>query len=42
MITLPQFEICTGTGAMKSFSCEVKESEERLFRNALPNDSHES
>ena len=25
---------------MKSFSCEVKESEDRLFSIALPNDVH--
>jgi hypothetical protein len=29
----------TGTGLMKSFSCEVKLSDERLLMNALPNDS---
>src|SRR5918994_2377516 len=28
------------TGATKSFSCEVKASDERLFSIALPNDAH--
>jgi hypothetical protein len=40
MMTLPQFVMLTGTGAMKSFIWDVKLSEERLFRNALPKDSH--
>jgi hypothetical protein len=40
MTTVPQFVMLTGTGLMKSFNCEVKESDARLFKNALPNDSH--
>ena len=37
MISVPQFEMFTGMGAMKSFSSEVKElPEERLFRVAEP------
>src|SRR5829696_9898653 len=40
MITVPQFVMLTGLGAMKSYSCEVKESDARLFTKALPNDSH--
>ena len=40
MITLPQLVMLTGTGRMKSFSCEVNASDDRLFRNALPNDVH--
>ena len=39
-MTVPQFVMFTGTGAMKSFSCEVKLSDDRLLMNALPNDSH--
>src|SRR5262245_53820583 len=40
MITCPQFCRLIGIGATKSFSCEVNESDERLFNIALPNDAH--
>src|SRR5829696_6532827 len=40
MITLPQLVRLMPTGRMKSFSCEVNESEERLLSIALPNDAH--
>ena len=32
-----QLVMFTGIGAMKSFTADVNESEERLFRYALPN-----
>src|SRR5215217_3890026 len=37
---VPQFEMFTATGAMKSLSSAVKDEDERLFTNALPNASH--
>src|SRR5829696_603870 len=40
MMTLPQLVRLIGTGAMKSFNCEVKESDARLLSIALPKDSH--
>src|SRR5262245_60062825 len=39
IFTAPQLEIFTGTGAMKSFTSAVKEDDERLLRNVLPNAS---
>src|SRR5918993_611475 len=40
MITLPQFVRSMGTGAMKSLSCEVNESEDRLLSIADPKVTH--
>src|SRR5215207_352161 len=40
MTTLPQLVRLMLAGRMKSFSCEVKASEERLFSIALPNEVH--
>ena len=40
MTTLPQLVRLMPTGATKSLSCEVNESEDRLFSIALPNDEH--
>jgi hypothetical protein len=36
MMTVPQLEMFTGSGLMKSLRAAVKESEDRLFRYALP------
>ena len=38
-MTSPQLVMFVGAGAMKSFIAAVNESDERLFRYALPNDS---
>src|SRR5918995_67765 len=35
MMTLPQLEMFTGTGAMKSFICDVKLSDERPHSRAV-------
>ena len=40
MMTVPQFVMFIGIGAMKSFSCDVKQSDERHLTIAVPNDSH--
>src|ERR671910_1657167 len=40
MITCPQFCTLMPTGATKSFSCELKASDDRLFSIALPIDAH--
>src|SRR4051794_23052529 len=40
MVMLPQLEMFTGTGAMKSLISEVNEVEDRVFTNADPNASH--
>src|SRR6266508_3195939 len=37
IVTRPQFEMFTGTGATKSLTSAGNEADERLFRNALPN-----
>src|SRR5215216_1210329 len=42
MITLRQFVRLMLAGRMKACSCEVKESDERLFSIALPNDVRKS
>ena len=36
----PQLLMFTGVGAMKSLSAAVNESDDRLFRYALPNATH--
>src|SRR5947208_313035 len=42
MMTVPQLEMLTGIGAMKSFSVDVKDwPDERLFRLAAPKCTHE-
>jgi hypothetical protein len=38
MFTVPQLVMLVAVGAMKSFRAAVKESEDRLFRYALPNE----
>src|SRR5215207_2290428 len=40
MITWAQFCRLIPTGATKSFSCEVNESDDRLLSIAVPNDAH--
>src|SRR5437867_6988165 len=37
---VPQLEMFTATGAMKSLSSAVKDEDERLLTNVLPNASH--
>ena len=39
-LSLPQFAMFTGIGAMKSFSSAGNDAEERLFRNAEPKCTH--
>ena len=42
MMTCPQLLMFTGIGRMKSFSCELKASDDRLLNIAEPNDSQTS
>src|SRR5512135_166294 len=40
MVMVPQLVMLTGTGAMKSLISAVKDEDERLLTNVLPNASH--